>query len=175
MLPRADGEALGRRDFCQGALASAVLVSAGCGAAGTNGTNLDMAPGGDGGSSSDLGCNTAGSCPAGAVDSGMMPAAILLGKVYVISGTKYAVIRDAGGLFATDLTCTHRACTVAASTGTPVIFNCPCHGSQYTLGGAVMSGPATVPLQHYAICLTTKGTVAVAPATFETLLYRFCG
>jgi len=47
---------------------------------------------------------------------------------------------------ATSAICTHRRCSVAYN-GT--VLRCPCHGSQFTLEGAVVGGPATVPLKPY--------------------------
>jgi cytochrome b6-f complex iron-sulfur subunit len=44
--------------------------------------------------------------------------------------------------------CTHASCGVRydrVSRG----FSCPCHGSRYTLTGAVLQGPATRPLARY--------------------------
>lgn len=44
-------------------------------------------------------------------------------------------------------TCTHQACTINGTTGDS--FVCPCHGSRFSTGGAVINGPATQPLQQF--------------------------
>jgi cytochrome b6-f complex iron-sulfur subunit len=44
-------------------------------------------------------------------------------------------------------TCTHEGCTVSGFSSSQLI--CPCHGSQFTLSGAVARGPATRALQQY--------------------------
>jgi Rieske Fe-S protein len=43
--------------------------------------------------------------------------------------------------------CTHEVCTVTGfGSGS---FVCPCHGSEFTTGGAVVAGPARAPLSAY--------------------------
>jgi cytochrome b6-f complex iron-sulfur subunit len=49
---------------------------------------------------------------------------------------------------ALNATCTHEACTVTGYENTQYV--CPCHGSQFTTAGAVLSGPAPRSLQQYA-------------------------
>jgi len=44
--------------------------------------------------------------------------------------------------------CTHEACTVAGFQSG--VYQCPCHGSQYSTSGAVTRGPATRPLRQYS-------------------------
>jgi len=43
-------------------------------------------------------------------------------------------------------TCTHEGCTVLVPTGPGQTLDCPCHGSRFTTGGAVVNGPAQRPL-----------------------------
>jgi len=56
-----------------------------------------------------------------------------------------AVVCRAGEYYAVDLTCTHLACTVRA---TEQGFACPCHGSRFTAGGEVLTGPAARALRR---------------------------
>jgi Rieske Fe-S protein len=44
--------------------------------------------------------------------------------------------------------CTHAGCGVVYDRVNKVL-NCPCHGSRYSLTGAVLRGPATAPLKRY--------------------------
>jgi len=51
---------------------------------------------------------------------------------------------------ALSLVCTHKACIVRpVGTG----FECPCHGSEFSSEGAVLSPPAKDPLVRYAVSL----------------------
>ena len=51
--------------------------------------------------------------------------------------------------------CTHQGCTVAlpASSGGQLV--CPCHGSLFTVQGAVVQGPAQAPLRTFAASIDT--------------------
>ena len=51
-------------------------------------------------------------------------------------------------LVAVNPLCTHQGCTVEWETETAV-FACPCHGSQFSPTGEVLSGPAEKPLATY--------------------------
>ncbi len=68
------------------------------------------------------------------------------------------LIHDAGGIYAMTAICTHQGCTVGQG-GTA--FACPCHGSQYDLGGANTQGPAVNPLVHFAVSEPTPGAALV--------------
>ncbi|MBC7460059.1 MAG: FAD-dependent oxidoreductase [Thermoleophilia bacterium] len=68
------------------------------------------------------------------------------GTVVHHNGSSVAVARDqAGELHAVSATCTHLGCLVRhdAERG---CWQCPCHGSRFTLQGEVLQGPATKPL-----------------------------
>jgi cytochrome b6-f complex iron-sulfur subunit len=44
--------------------------------------------------------------------------------------------------------CTHRGCELNIGGG---IYSCPCHGSEFTLEGEVLQGPAIEPLTTFEI------------------------
>lgn len=46
--------------------------------------------------------------------------------------------------------CTHQQCTVGF-VPTAQRIECPCHGSQFTVTGSVINGPATSPLRSYTV------------------------
>ncbi len=63
---------------------------------------------------------------------------------------------DEHGLYAINATCTHLGCLVKqAQAG----FECPCHGSRYAASGAVINGPATLPLNYSALSINSEGKV----------------
>jgi cytochrome b6-f complex iron-sulfur subunit len=55
---------------------------------------------------------------------------------------------DNNDLIAVNPMCTHQGCGVNWDADS-MLFNCPCHGSQFAVSGAVTSGPANQPLTTY--------------------------
>lgn len=69
------------------------------------------------------------------------------GAVVRVAGQRCAVFRDeTGTVHAVSATCTHLGCLVAFNDAEH-IWECPCHGSRFTVDGAVAHGPATRPLE----------------------------
>lgn len=58
--------------------------------------------------------------------------------------------RQATGLLALSDECTHQKCVVDYQPTRRVIV-CPCHGSQFSLAGAVLTGPASRPLDRFVV------------------------
>ncbi|MSP62818.1 MAG: hypothetical protein EXR72_21295 [Myxococcales bacterium] len=56
--------------------------------------------------------------------------------------------------------CTHRGCQVEAR---PSGYDCPCHGSQFDLDGAVVQGPADRPLLRLPIVAHAGGIAIAVP------------
>ena len=68
------------------------------------------------------------------------------GKIIDRHGAKVAAYRDPEGrLMVRSATCTHMGCVVAWNEAERT-WDCPCHGSRFTPGGDVISGPAEAPL-----------------------------
>lgn len=68
------------------------------------------------------------------------------------------VVRTATGntpssFSALSLICTHEQCTVGYDAADND-FKCPCHGSEYSITGAVTQGPATAALTKYTVSVS---------------------
>lgn len=69
-------------------------------------------------------------------------------KVVDIEGENYGAYRDEeGGLHIVDITCTHLGCELVWNEAERT-WDCPCHGSRFTIDGANVEGPAFNPLRH---------------------------
>jgi Rieske Fe-S protein len=68
------------------------------------------------------------------------------GRIVEVAGEQTAVFRDEHGLLhAVSAVCTHLGCLVAFNNGEKT-WDCPCHGSRFDKDGAVLNGPAVLPL-----------------------------
>ncbi len=67
--------------------------------------------------------------------------------------------RDAQGVFAMSLVCTHLGCiTRVEQDGS---FTCPCHGSRFDAKGEVVQGPAPTPLRYLQVTFAPSGDLMV--------------
>ena len=104
------------------------------------------------------GAKDSGTPPDDAGDSGVdpgCPAAATGALASFPKGTwvpagAFIVGHDDGGLFAFSTTCTHRGCTIGTPSATGETL-CPCHGARFDGNGAVVNGPASSPLPHFAL------------------------
>jgi Rieske Fe-S protein len=71
----------------------------------------------------------------------------------------FFLIKDATGIYAMTTVCTHMGCTVGLPVGSKI--SCPCHGSQYDLGGGNLLGPAVSPLVHFPVTEPSPGAFLV--------------
>jgi len=88
--------------------------------------------------------------------------AIAVGSIVPITGISACIARDARGLYAMTLTCTHAGCDMSSRgrvSKTGIV--CNCHGSEFDENGAVVAGPASAPLQHYEVTVDGGGTITV--------------
>lgn len=100
-----------------------------------------------------------GTPPTGPVDVGNI-SALSVGTMLTMANV--VVARDATGVYAMSAICTHAGCylddgvrTIAAG------LSCPCHGSAFDGAGRVTRGPASAPLQHYAVAIAADGTITI--------------
>jgi cytochrome b6-f complex iron-sulfur subunit len=137
--------AISRRQFCSGlAGCVGIAVVAGCGS--SDGQGID-APATSGGV-----CPTTGALDVGAPSTFMANMPVYFATDFVF------VVRDANGLYALTARCPHQGFTTRVEGS---VFVCPRHGSQFSFDGALLTGPATQPLVHYAMCTIDGGHVGV--------------
>lgn len=113
-----------------------------------------------------------GACSVSGVDVG---AASTYTQGVPVLTKRLVVMRDANGFYAMSAACTHEgqlvcigSTTSCTSTGTDLY--CTRHGAAFSFTGAVVRGPANIPLPHYAMCTLANGnlgvlTTMVVPAT----------
>lgn len=90
-----------------------------------------------------------------------LPDSLAPGVPFIPPGRSVAVFRDADGVYAVSLVCTHLGCIVKpAGDG----FECPCHGSHFLRDGSVSKGPAPRALAWYKVSGRT-GTYVVDEGT----------
>lgn len=105
-----------------------------------SGDNPNPDPGGGGGGGTRLTANL--STELTAIGSSKVS-----GNVIVV---RTATGNTASSFSALSLICTHEQCTVGYDAADND-FKCPCHGSEYSISGAVTQGPATVALTKYTV------------------------
>ncbi|CAA0128350.1 Cytochrome b6-f complex iron-sulfur subunit [Mycolicibacterium vanbaalenii] len=129
----------------------AVIVGAGVGLAATA-----LAACSSGGDSGDSGGEPSGESPA-APEELTATADVPVGSG-VIVGETIITQPEAGDFKAFSAVCTHSGCLINEVAGGTI--NCPCHGSKFSLDGAVVNGPAARPLTEETI--TVQGDSIVA-------------
>ncbi len=103
-----------------------------------------------GAAAASLGGCSSSAAPLADVSAGAV-SALAVGSLEAVAGQAVCIARDAGGVYAMTLTCTHQGCNIAdGGTVTAALIECPCHGSQFDANGNVVRRPATSPLT--ALC-----------------------
>jgi Rieske Fe-S protein len=83
--------------------------------------------------------------------------AIALGSFQIVGGL-YFMGRDANGIFAMSLQCTHKFCALVIAGSE---LDCPCHHSRFDRSGNVLVGPATEPLPYFKVYVDAAGKISV--------------
>jgi Rieske Fe-S protein len=99
--------------------------------------------------------------PVGDISAGNV-SAVPVGTLRALGSDPVCIARDAGGVYAMTLTCTHQGCNIAASgliSGQTI--ECGCHGSRFDANGNVTNGPASAPLQHFAVTVDATGNLTI--------------
>jgi Rieske Fe-S protein len=85
-----------------------------------------------------------------------------VGSLEPVGTEPVAIGRDAKGLYAMTLTCTHAGCNMATQGDVaPNGVVCACHGSRFDANGAVVRGPAQDDLAHFAVTVDANGVITV--------------
>lgn len=83
------------------------------------------------------------------------------GKIVDVDGQRAGAYRDDNGvLHIVDTTCTHMGCELNWNNAEKT-WDCPCHGSRFTIDGSIVEGPAVHKLKH-----VTDGKNEVDPNIF---------
>lgn len=83
---------------------------------------------------------------------------VAVGSLSIVARS-FLLGRDAKGLYAMSLQCTHQGCAVVQQSGNQLL--CPCHKSVFDSNGAVLVGPAKLPLPHFAVTVDAGGNITV--------------
>ena len=108
-------------------------------------------------------CSSAGVGPAqvGDVPAGNV-SQLAVGSLQKVGIEPVCIGRDKAGVYAMTLTCTHAGCDMGqnGSVSGQGLF-CGCHGSVFDANGNVVRGPATQPLDHFAVTADASGNLTV--------------
>jgi cytochrome b6-f complex iron-sulfur subunit len=89
-----------------------------------------------------------------------------IGALRAIPGEPVCIGRDANGVYAMTLICTHQGCDIGQNgTVSPSGLYCACHGSAFDVNGSVVRGPAPSPLAHFAVSADASGNLTVHTGT----------
>jgi len=108
-----------------------------------------------------VGCMQSNMPPVGPITAGNV-AGVRVGTIQGVDGESVLLGRDAGGLYGMTRVCTHQGQLVSIlGVGAATVLHCYGHGSEFTMNGAVTTGPATQPLEHLFVELATDGTITI--------------
>jgi cytochrome b6-f complex iron-sulfur subunit len=154
VLPRARPMRLpkySRREFCVHSLHTASLAAVAIAVTGCGGSGPMSASGGAGTLPAlpAINSNIVSSTISLTIDASSPLASVGNAALITASGRSFLVARTAQNTFtALTAVCTHEACTV--SNYQNQVYECPCHGSEYTTSGTVVRGPAQRSLTTFA-------------------------
>lgn len=88
------------------------------------------------------------------------------GSLHALGTSPVCIGRDSKGVYAMTLTCTHMGCNMAirGNVSASGIY-CACHGSRFDANGNVQNGPASSPLQHFAVSADGVGNLTIHGGT----------
>jgi nitrite reductase/ring-hydroxylating ferredoxin subunit len=116
-----------------------------------------------GGATAAHACSADGAAP---VDVGNVAAgaasALPVSSLTAVSGEPVCLGRDARGVYAMTLICTHQGCDMGQRGSVSAQgLVCGCHGSEFDAEGNVVRGPAMTALAHFAVSVDASGNLTV--------------
>jgi Rieske Fe-S protein len=107
------------------------------------------------------GCMQGNAAPTGPVAAGNVND-IPVGSLNLIAGENVILARDDRGFYAMTRVCTHQGqlVSVVSLAGVPAL-HCYAHGSEFSMNGAPIHGPATAPLQHFKVEIGADGSIII--------------
>jgi cytochrome b6-f complex iron-sulfur subunit len=139
-----------RRDFCVNSFQTASLAALAAALTGCGGNSSSPTSPGGGGLPSlpTINSTIVNNAIALTVDASSPLVSAGTAALVTASGRAFLVAHTGQDTFvAVTAICTHEQCTV--STFQNQIYECPCHGSQYSTSGSVIRGPATRSLTQF--------------------------
>ena len=139
-----------RRDFCVHSVQTASLAAIAAALTGCGGSSSSNSPTGPSGLPSlpTINASIVNNAIALTVDASSSLSAVGSAALVMASGRSFLVAHTGQNTFvAVTAICTHEQCTV--STFQNQMYECPCHGSQYSTSGSVLRGPATRALTQF--------------------------
>jgi cytochrome b6-f complex iron-sulfur subunit len=105
-----------------------------------------------------VGC---GSGPGGTFSAGNV-SDLPVGTLRAVASESVAIGRDADGVYAMSLICTHGGCDMASygNVSATEVY-CSCHGSVFDTNGNAVSGPARGTLEHFSVAIDAAGEITV--------------
>ncbi len=87
-------------------------------------------------------------------------------SLHALGTSPVCIGRDSKGVYAMTLTCTHMGCNMArrGNVSSSGVY-CACHGSRFDANGNVQNGPASAPLQHFAVSADSAGNLTIHGGT----------
>jgi len=106
------------------------------------------------------GCGPSGLITAGNISE------LTLGELIAVADQAVAIGLDSGGVYAVTTICTHLQCDMASLGSISASeLRCDCHDSRFDGAGAVLDGPATAPLDFFAVTVDDDGTITIDAGT----------
>ena len=107
----------------------------------------------------------AGCGPSGLISAGNI-SSLSVGDLVAVADQAVAIGLDSEGLYAVTTICTHLQCDMASRGSISATeLRCDCHDSVFDGAGVALEGPATDPLDFFAVSVDAEGAITIDGAT----------